>query len=125
MGFYNPLSESADIPGGISDFLKMIWQYMMIQKMYPQGSGEPTGATTPTGYNPFSRGGIPFSLGGTTPPMSGTPSPMGGVPFSMGGAITGGLNLNPRAQQSSGELDMNYLMQLLMQLFSQRTPPGR
>ena len=109
MAFYNPLSPSADISGGIGDFLKMLMQYMMIQKMYPQGSGESTGATTPTGYSPFSRGGIPFS---------------------MGGATTGGLNLNPLTQmggmgtQPSGGLDMNSLMQLLMQLFSQRTSPA-
>ena len=112
MAFYNPLSPSADISGGIGDFLKMLMQYMMIQKMYPQTSGEPTGATTPTGYNPFSKGGIPFSMGGITPQSS------------------GGLNLNPLTQmggmgtQPSGGLDMNSLIQLLMQLFSQRTSPA-
>ena len=114
MAFYNPLSPSADISGGIGDLLKMLMQYMMIQKMYPQGSGEPT----PTGYNPFSKGGIPFSMGGTTP---------GGMP---GMTPPTGLNLNPLTQmggmgtQPSGGLDMNSLMQLLMQLFSQRTSPA-
>ena len=97
MAFYNPLSESADIPGGIGDFLKMLMQYMMIQKMYPQ-QGASGMARTP--------GGMP----GMTPPT--------------------GLNLNPLTQmggmgtQPSGGLDMNSLMQLLMQLFSQRTSPA-